>query len=182
MNCPNCKTNELYPKEIEPYLLALVCENCLGRLITSNDYDSWLKSNQHLPENPTKKLKITIPEFELVRLCPNCRRILIKYKVGQNVPFQIDRCSTCAGIWLDKGEWETLKSRNLHDDLNQIFTDHWQEEVKRGETRTHLAKMYEEKFGKEDYARIVKFKDWMQKHEKEDEIITYLRDPNPLQF
>ncbi|MCU0237925.1 MAG: zf-TFIIB domain-containing protein [Pyrinomonadaceae bacterium] len=182
MNCPNCKTNELYPKEIEPYLSALVCENCRGRWITSNDYDSWLKSNQHLPENPTKKLKMTIPEFELVRLCPECRRILIKYKVGQNVPFQIDRCSTCAGIWLDKGEWETLKRRSLHDDLKKIFTDHWQEEVKRGETRSHLSKMYEEKFGKEDYARIVKFKQWMDEHEKEDEIIAYLRDPNPLQF
>ncbi|MEK7723973.1 MAG: zf-TFIIB domain-containing protein, partial [Acidobacteriota bacterium] len=102
----------------------------------------WLKSHEDLPLIPSKKLKVSIPEFELARLCPECRRILVKYKVGQNIPFLIDRCGQCAGIWLDKGEWEILKRRNLHDDLQKIFTDHWQEEVKKGETRTNLAKMY----------------------------------------
>ena len=182
MNCPVCKTFELAQREIEPNLYASACENCKGRWLSFADYDAWLKANENLPVIPAKKIKMTIPEFELVRLCPECRRILIKYRVGQDLPFFIDRCGTCAGIWLDKGEWETLKRRNLHDDLQKIFTDHWQEEVKRGETRSTLAKMYEEKFGKEDYSKIVKFKEWMDAHEKEDEIIAYLRDPNPLQF
>lgn len=182
MNCPNCKTNELTRREIEPNLFALRCENCRGKWLSHYDYDVWLKSQENLPITPSKKIKMAIPEFELARVCPECRRILVKYKVGQNVPFLIDRCGQCAGIWLDKGEWETLKRRNLHDDLQKIFTDHWQEEVKKGETRAHLAKMYEDKFGKEDYAKIVRFKDWMENHEKEDEILAYIRDPNPLQF
>ncbi len=182
MNCPVCKHIELFKREIEPNLLASACEDCRGRWVSNSDYDIWLKSHKNLPEIPSKKLKMTIPEFEIVRLCPECRRILVKYKVGQNVPFLIDHCGTCAGIWLDKGEWEILKRRNLHDDLHNIFTDHWQEEVKKGETRTRLAQMYEEKFGKDDYVKIVRFKDWMENHEKEDEIIAYLRDPNPLQF
>jgi Zn-finger nucleic acid-binding protein len=182
MNCPVCKNFELNKREIEPNLYASDCENCRGRWLSYQEYDVWLKAKDDLPAVLPKKLKMMIPEFELVRLCPECRRILVKYKVGQNVPFLIDRCGTCAGIWLDKGEWEILKRRNLHDDLQKIFTDHWQEEVKKGETRTHLAKMYEEKFGKEDYAKIIKFKEWMENHEKEDEIISYLRDPNPLQF
>ncbi len=182
MNCPVCKNFELNQIEIEPNLWASRCENCHGKWISHNDYERWLKSHENLPMTQAKKTKITIPEFELARLCPQCRRILVKYKVGQNVPFTIDRCGSCAGIWLDKGEWETLKRRNLHDDLQEIFTDHWQEEVKRGETRENLAQMYETKFGKEDYAKIVNFKEWMENHDKEDEILAYIRDPNPLQF
>jgi len=182
MNCPICKNIELIKREIEPNLWALACGHCRGRWISQPDYEYWQKSQENLPVIPSRKIKMTIPEFELARLCPHCRRILVKYKVGQNVPFLIDRCGTCAGMWLEKGEWETLKRRNLHEDLQKIFTDHWQEEVKRGETRTRLVAMYEEKFGKEDYAKIVKFKDWMEAHEKEDEILAYIRDPNPLQF
>ncbi len=182
MHCPVCQNIELIKREIEPDLWASACENCRGRWLSHPDYERWLKSHQDSSVTPSKKLKMTIPEFELVRLCPECRRILVKYKVGHNVPFMLDRCGTCAGVWLEKNEWEVLKRRNLHDDLQKIFTDHWQEEVKKGETRTHLAKMYEEKFGKEDYAKICKFKDWMENHEKEDEILSYLRDPNPLQF
>ena len=182
MFCPVCKNIELSKREIEPNLWASACENCRGRWLTSIDYNNWLKSRENLAVVPSKKIKITMPEFELARLCPECKRILVKYKVGQNIPFLIDRCGNCAGIWLDKGEWETLKRRNLHEDLHEIFTDHWQEEVKKGETRAHLTKMYEEKFGKEDYTKIVKFKEWMENHDKEDEILAYIRDPNPLQF
>lgn len=182
MNCPVCKTEELFRKEIEPILIASACQKCKGRWLSHNDYESWLKSHENIPELPSRKIKMTIPEFELVRLCPECRRILVKYRVGHNIPFSLDRCGTCAGVWLEKDEWEILKRRNLHDDLQKIFTDHWQEEVKKGETRARLAAMYEQKFGKEDYARICKFKDWIEAHEKEDEIIAYLRDPNPLQF
>jgi Zn-finger nucleic acid-binding protein len=182
MNCPVCKTTELNKREIEPNLSAMACENCRGRWISLKDYEIWLKLHENLPDVLPKKLKINVPEFEHVRLCPECRRILVKYRVGQNIPFSIDRCGTCAGAWLEKNEWEVLKRRNLHDDLQKIFTDHWQEEVKKGDTRNQLAKMYETKFGKDDYAKILRFKDWMENHEKEDEIIAYLRDPNPLQF
>lgn len=183
MKCPVCKTSDLSRKEIEPNLWSMACEVCQGNWLSLADYQSWLKSDErsHL-DFPPAELKMSIPEFELVRLCPECRRILVKYKVGKNIPFNLDRCGTCAGVWFEKDEWEVLRSRNLHADLQKIFTDHWQEEVKKEETRNHLEKMYEQKFGKEDYDKIREFKNWMDNHQKEDEIIAYLRDPNPLQF
>lgn len=182
MKCPVCRQYDLLPFELEPNLTANICRNCDGKWISQNAYQLWLKSHENLPELPSKEIKMTIPEFELAKLCPECRRILVKYKVGHNVPFNLDRCGTCAGVWLEKDEWEILRSRNLHDDLQKIFTDHWQEEVKQEETRNHLMLMYAEKFGREDYEQILRFKEWVDSHEKADEIKAYIRDPNPLLF
>jgi len=183
MKCPACRKKDLTMREIEPDLWAEVCAECSGKWISSGNYQKWLDiRGEILPEIPADEANITIPSFELARLCPKCRRILVKYKVGRNIPFKIDRCSNCAGVWLDENEWETLKSRNLHDELNRIFTDHWQAEVKREETRETLKTIYKKKFGTEDYERIRTFKSWMQSHEKSGEILAYVRDKNPLQF
>lgn len=184
MNCPVCKYNSLKTREIEPNLFAEVCEKCSGKWISSENYEKWLEHHGDiLPElPPIHDSGMSIPEFELARLCPVDRRILIKYKVGRNLPFKIDRCSNCAGVWLDNTEWIALKERNLHDELNKIFTDHWQEEVKKEETRKILEGIYKEKFGGDDYAKIKEFKIWIEQHEKSGEIMAFLRDKNPLQF
>lgn len=171
-------------QEIEPNLFAEVCTKCSGKWVSSDNYEKWLE--QHgatLPEIPaTEDAGMTIPEFELARMCPMDRRILIKYKVGRNLGFKIDRCSNCSGVWLDDKEWIALKDRNLHDELNKIFTDHWQEEVKKEETRKTLERIYKEKFGEDDYMKIKDFKSWIEHHEKGGEIMAFLKDKNPLQF
>ena len=184
MKCPVCKEENFETKEIDPNLFGKVCKKCEGKWISSENYDRWLEHlGATLPElPPSGETDLTIPEFELARLCPKCRRILVKYKVGRGTSFKIDRCGNCAGVWLEADEWKTLKSRNLHDELNKIFTDHWQEEVNREETRKTLEKIYKEKFGEADYGKIKDFKSWVNAHEKSGEIIAYIRDKNPLQF
>lgn len=184
MNCPVCKSETLETKEIEPNLFAEVCEKCEGKWISSKNYENWLAAHGDiLPEIPAdKESELTIPAFQIARLCPVDKRILIKYKVGHDIPFSIDRCGNCAGVWLDKDEWEILKSRNLHDEMNKIFTDHWQEEVQKDEMRKRLGRIYSDKFGETDYTKIRDFKTWIDSHEKQGEILAYLKDPNPLQF
>ena len=183
MKCPVCKRADLETKEIEPNLFAETCGNCKGKWITSDNYEQWLKHHgKILPEIPGQGSNMTIPEFELARLCPKDGRILIKYKVGRNIPFKLDRCGNCGGVWLDKDEWEVLKSRNLHDELNQIFTKNWQEQVAQDQIGKNLENIYREKFGVENYEKIKSFKTWIDQHEKQAEILAYLRDPNPLQL
>ncbi len=184
MNCPVCKYNSLEIQEVETNLFADVCTSCKGKWISSDNYEKWLEQHgKDLPELPSDgDSGMTIPEFELARLCPIDKRILIKYKVGRNLSFKIDRCSNCAGVWLDDTEWQSLKARNLHDDLNKIFTDHWQEEVKKEETRKTLEGIYRDKFGEADYTKIKDFKTWIEDHEKGGEIMAFLKDKNPLQF
>lgn len=183
MRCPVCQNSEIEMLELEPNLWARVCGACNGKWISNNNYQKWLECRgEILSEIPSDEPNISVREFELARLCPKCRRILVKYKVGRNIPFKIDRCGNCAGVWLDENEWETLKSRNLHDEINKIFTDHWQEKIKQEETREALRTIYEQKFGLEDYKKIRAFKTWINSHEKSGEILAYIRDKNPLQF
>ena len=184
MKCPVCKQNSLKSNEIEPNLFAEVCAKCKGKWVSNLNYEMWLEEHGTiLPELPApESTNMTIPEFELARMCPVDKRILIKYKVGRNLPFMIDRCSNCSGVWLDDKEWMALKERNLHDELNKIFTDHWQEEVKKEDTRKTLQKIYRDKFGENDYYKIKEFKTWIENHEKGGEIMAFLKDKNPLQF
>ena len=56
---------------------------------------------------------------------------MVKFLVGRGLSFTLDHCEGCKGIWLDRNEWEALKKRNLHDDLNLMFTSFWQTEANR---------------------------------------------------
>lgn len=183
MKCPACKLESLETMEIEQQLFAEVCTECGGKWISSHNYNQWLRHHGRiLPEIPAEESELSIPQFEIARLCPTDGRILIKYDVGRDIPFRLDRCGNCGGVWLDHNEWEILKSRNLHDELNKIFTDKWQESVHNDEMRRHLEKIYQEKFGTDQYASIKDFKTWIDQHEKRSEILAYLKDEDPLQF
>lgn len=183
MNCPVCKYESLENRRIEEELWAEVCPKCEGNWISRQSYADWYKTlDKILPMKSLDEGEMTIPQFQLARLCPKCQRILVKYDVGKNIGFKIDRCSDCAGVWLEKDEWDILKSLNLHDEMQKIFTDHWQEEIDKKETRQVLDKMYKEKFGAEDYQKIKDFKVWLDENEKTAEILAYLDDENPLQF
>ena len=184
MKCPVCKKENFNIREIEKDLNAEFCRECDGKWISSENYEKWLEQHgDTLPELPSKEENdMSIPDFELARLCPQCRRILVKYKVGHGTSFKVDRCGSCAGVWLDANEWDALKSRNLHDELHKVFTDHWQEEVSREETRKALEKIYKEKFGEDDYEKIKSFKLWVNQHKKSSEILAFIKDKNPFQF
>jgi Zn-finger nucleic acid-binding protein len=182
MKCPVCKTIELVSNEIEPNLTASVCENCNGKWITANDYSSWRSfQSENLPVKPPTELRAELTEFEMARLCPKCKRILLKYKAGYETGFMLDRCNDCGGMWFDRDEWETLKERNLHDDLQEIFLDSWQQDVRRKEAQKRLEQIYQEKFGAEDYDKIKTFKDWLDSHERKNEIRAFLNDDKPFE-
>ena len=183
MKCPVCKTTVLKTSEIEPNLKAEVCENCGGKWIAANDYYSWRTAHgENLPEKPATETRAELIQFESARVCPNCKRILLKYKVGHETGFMLDRCNDCGGMWFDRDEWETLKERNLHDDLQEIFLDSWQEDVRRKETQLRLEQIYREKFGAEDYDKIKTFKDWLDRHNRKNEIRAFLNDDNPFEI
>jgi Zn-finger nucleic acid-binding protein len=181
MNCPVCKTVSLATAELESDLVAFTCRQCGGDWVRDSLYRSWReKQGEDLPEKPGDGATIQLTNVEFARLCPDCNRILVKYKVGRDVNFTVDRCGGCGGVWLDKDEWTTLKERNLHDNLYDFFTESWQSEVRREETRKKLEAIYEQKFGAEAYAEIKRFKAWMDEQPSKTEIVAFLNDANPL--
>ena len=176
MKCPVCKTVELSLSTLESNLTSRHCDHCGGNWIPSFEYWKWREAHkENLPEqdaaphapNPSTGVLIA-------KLCPECSRILIKFRVGRGVNFSLDQCGNCGGIWFDKDEWEALKARNLHDDVHTIFTAPWQSQVRSEESRRKQEQIYVNKFGAEGFEEVRRMKEWIDEHPRKQEIIAYL--------
>ena len=180
MNCPLCKTANLEKVLLEAELPSLKCDGCGGNWVSGSVYWNWLETHRH--RSPVAELPVDEPviDVEKAKLCPECRRIMVKYWVGHGIAFALDHCPSCRGIWFDRNEWDVLKSRNLHDTINSIFTAPWQSEVEREHRRKEAELSSLNKFGAEDYAEMKRIRRWLNQHPRREEILAYLSNVNPL--
>ncbi len=179
MNCPVCKTSNLKTVNLDQKLTAARCETCAGHWVSGREYQIWLE--QHgapEAEKPYSGPELEIADSQTAKICPECRRLLLRYIVGHGTGFGIDQCSSCFGIWFDRGEWDALRGRNLHDEVNRIFTAPWQTEARREERREQLARIYRREFG-DDYEEVRRVRDWIRGHNAKDRLLAFLTDANP---
>ena len=180
MKCPACDSSTLKPSRIENGPAARVCAGCEGQWISSKDYWSWMEQLDVDAPAIYSDVDYQTEDSRGAKLCPDCGRILIKFKVGHGLEFRLDHCNACNGVWLDKHEWDVLKSRNLHGDIHSIFSTQWQREVRTEERARHFDLSYRQKFG-EDYERIKGFKTWLDQEPLKSSILAFLTDPNPFE-
>jgi Zn-finger nucleic acid-binding protein len=178
MHCPVCKperTLEPAPLE-EGKLSARRCPSCNGHFIRSADYWRWRAiAGDNLPAQPAAAEARAATEASGLRLCPDCSHVMGRYKVGHGVGFTVDRCRNCEGAWLDGGEWEALRVRNLHDDLPRIFDDEWQRAVKREVQEQTTEESFRRRLGDDDYRRAQELRAWLDPHPKRSELFAYLQ-------
>jgi Zn-finger nucleic acid-binding protein len=179
MKCPACKTADLSPTSLEADLPAAACVVCEGNWISSSAYWAWLERHgPTLSEKPYEGSELSVSDRQEVKLCPECRRLMLRYRVGHGVEFSLDQCAGCNGIWLDRDEWAALKGRNLHDEIHLVFTAPWQSEVRREETRRRLDEIYARRFG-EDYEEIKRVKAWLDAHPDRSTVLAFFNDRDP---
>lgn len=183
MNCPVCKTTELSPLELEAGLNSQHCAQCAGNWIAGAAYWKWLETHgPNLPEREADTDHLRPTDSTEPLSCPECRERMYKYLVGKGMDFRLDQCNGCKGIWLDRHEWETLKERNLHDDLNNMLTEFWQGHARREARRKRAEQLYISKFGFEDYSEIARVRHWINDHANKDELIAFLTVNDPLEI
>jgi Zn-finger nucleic acid-binding protein len=174
--CPVCREQTLTENQLEADLACLRCSKCNGSWVSVWQYDQWLSlQRENLPEkesDPT--ITLVSGETAGVRFCPGCNYLLIKYQIGHQVPFTLNRCGHCGGVWFDKNEWEILKSRNLHDDVHLVFSPTWQSAVRREEHKQAIDEILREQLGDDDLKEIQRIKAWLQRHPKSAELYAYL--------
>lgn len=181
MNCPVCVSSKLVSKDLETNLTSMACNNCGGNWIAGATYWKWLEDHgPNLPERPADTEGLTLKEPGRYIDCPECRFRMVKYLVGRGLNFTVDHCEGCKGIWLDRNEWEILKRRNLHDDLNSMLTEFWQATAKREARMKSLEQIYIGRFGEKDYAEIRRVRSWMDKHPQKQYLLAFLTDRDPL--
>lgn len=181
MKCPVCKTDSLLKQTVSEPLSMSCCTDCDGKWLSSTDYWSWLETlDGELPEKVYSDFNLEVYDSSKAKLCPECGRILIKFRVGHGMDFKLDHCSSCNGVWFDKNEWEMLESRNLHDEIHKIFTTKWQNEIRLEEKNQYFERMYKQKFG-DDYEKVKEFKIWLDAQELKNTILAFLSDPKPFE-
>lgn len=181
MKCPLCKHIPLAQETVSEPLAMHCCAKCEGKWLSSTNYWSWLDTLEgELPEKEYSDFSYEVSDSKTAKICPDCGRILIKYKVGHGLNFKLDHCNGCNGVWFDKNEWEMLERKNLHDEVHKIFTTSWQNQVRQEEKNSYFNKSYKQKFG-DDYPKLKEFKAWLDAHELKPSILAFLTDPKPYE-
>jgi len=166
MRSPIHREIELINEVIEPGLAVYQCPISRGIWIPIHSYLDWLQKQgapvKPLPENYQPE---TISDADRPALiCPESGTILTRYRVGHGLDFQIDHCYLTGGIWLDRGEWEALKSKGLHDHLTMIFTAHYQHKVRDEAAAERHREFLAQRLGADTLNKLDEFCAWVGDH------------------
>jgi Zn-finger nucleic acid-binding protein len=110
INCPVCGNHELVEVKYSPDsdLLIDYCSNCGGTWFDGGELNVLDTLSEDLDN---MKLRLGRAVFEMrekmgktdIKKCPKCKTpTLNPFKTSENV--EVDFCSKCKGIWLEKGE------------------------------------------------------------------------------
>jgi len=171
MNCPKCRNaalQSLIPYSSEP---PYRCKECGGY---------WIKLEE-APQLHELATECAAPEAGKNRdgdagLCPNGHGILRRTRVELDERFYLDRCSTCAGVWFDQGEWERLATANLLDNLGTLWTQSWQRQQAASDHERNALRVAEQRFGAELTAALLSLAERLRDEPLRSEAVAFLTE------
>lgn len=177
MLCPQCRTPSFDSYSPEAGLEAIRCATCFGLFISSARYFAFVSTSpDQAVEQPPPPV---VSDQREIKLCPACTKFMHYYAVGHGVSFGIDKCNTCGAVWLNAGEWEELRRRQIHRNLHTIASDIWQERVRREIRAAAERAGMLRRLGAEDLEKLEGISAWVQSHPHATEILAYLRRAVP---
>jgi len=154
MKCTSCKQGVLTPSFIDGQFRAHTCSSCGGNWIFIEDYVAWKEKNPDYVFSNDIQMEFDIDDTKKALLCPSTGTIMRKFRVSSTNEHRIDYSSAVCGLWLDKGEWELLKSEGLAGCLNAVVTQHWQKNIRDNNTKDNFSDIYTAKFGEDAYHKV----------------------------
>jgi Zn-finger nucleic acid-binding protein len=177
LQCPACRVDSLQPAEAEPLLPSRRCGRCGGQFIRGEQFYLWLEHPDRSSTPPVSAdTDCNVIDTPQAKICPECGKIMRRYRVGHGIHFVIDRCGACAGIWLDDNEWELLKRQQLHDRVHFVFSSAWQAKLHREEQHRRASERLEARLGPTDFAELQHTISWLEQHPHREEMIAHLLD------
>lgn len=177
MKCTACNEGVLNSDYLESLLPCRTCSNCGGHWLALTDYLRWLADEPVLAIEKSE-VRVESVDTQKAMICPKTGKIMTKYRITSDSEHRLDLSPSVDCIWLDSGEWQLLKQHGLADRLNQIFTRHWQQEIREQESSDILRAMYQRKFG-ERYASIKAFRKELMEVPDKHSVIAYLIAEDP---
>jgi Zn-finger nucleic acid-binding protein len=161
--------------EVAPDLMAQACSECSGIWLDRAKYDAWrAKQAGDLPETNTPA-QLAVSDTHKAKICPQCGHLLLPYRVGHGLSFSIDYCGACGGVWCDRGEWGLIKGKNLHDNLHDIVSQHWQAAVRQAGVQEAIEQTYARHLGA-NYTKAREVRTWLRGQPQKALIFAYLAD------
>ena len=181
MNCPVCPSQPLAASESRTDPNTHACPTCRGRWLTFNDHLAWLERTSTGPTRPPAIIpalpNAIAPEpAQKARICPVCGRLLTRFRISLDLPFTLDRCGNCAGVWFDDAEWTVVKSAGLLPGLHHLFNDTHQHKLEAEERRRNHEARCRAIVGEEAFERARTFKLWLDNHPHKDALMAFLED------
>ncbi|MEO0424678.1 MAG: zf-TFIIB domain-containing protein [Pseudomonadota bacterium] len=176
-NCPKCKHRVLLPTVLTAGLSARGCKGCRGAMVDLVAYRAW-SDHQGIDAVRTEGgADIAVDDTAKAVLCPNCDKLMLKFRVSPDTENRLDYCAGCDAAWLDGGEWQQLEHMGLRANLGSVFSEPWQRRVREGEVSRMQAATLRERFGeRHDY--LIAFKRWLQTQPDRHEIVGWLATPD----
>ncbi|MGD1904984.1 MAG: hypothetical protein ACFB0C_03215 [Leptolyngbyaceae cyanobacterium] len=183
MQCPKDKSVELFDGHLPTGPQAKCCPDCGGAWISSAQYLAWQQAKGVNPEAEPQVTVLpstfsggTAPALDnRAALCPECQHYLARGRVSlQDIEFFVEYCPNCQGYWCDGGEWAMLQAVDLDLNLQYIFDETWQAQVKALDASQRERKATVEKLGPELAARVFDLADQLQNHPNGDFGVAYM--------
>ena len=177
MKSPVDPNTSLIQREIEPGLIAYTCPKSGGIWIDHKHYWDWLLKQPGFPK-PTpaiSNMPVAIEDpHNRPLISPESGRLMIKYRVGNALNFRIDHDSISGGFWLDKGEYDLIRERNLHDELHLICSPEYQQVLAKLDAEAVFDQRIRDILGPDRCALIRDLASTIENQEIESVAIAYL--------
>lgn len=181
MLCPSCKTGELIDNRLDNLFISKKCNHCEGDWFLLNDYLAWKEISADVVQNQADvdlaamdSADVSISETKHALICPLTGSLMIKFHINHKTQHKIDFSPNIGGIWLDKGEWELLKTFGLSNAINLIFTESWQRKIKHDASIEAIVARMKQKLGDEDYKQLMALHNWVANHPQKQMILAFL--------
>ncbi|MEG4628478.1 zf-TFIIB domain-containing protein [Microcoleus sp. AR_TQ3_B6] len=183
MECPKCKHPNLEGGTLAGSMSVEWCPNCYGIWIPGREYEAWQKEQRQWYNKSDKPqatgtlgIEFTPSAYDSkAALCPEDGHYLSRAKVPfSRVPFYIERCMLCGGIWCDNGEWDILETLGFHTEIDKMFSPNWQAKARVQELASRERQVLTEKLGPDIAGYVLELAEVLADHPHADCAATYI--------
>lgn len=109
MRCPKC-AGSLHGVDSREGVTLDFCDGCKGLWFEAGEVASYFELTSDVPDLDTARATQTSSAWS----CPKCSTALVSFRYGAPGDLVVDRCLSCGGIWLDRGEVPALERLSAH--------------------------------------------------------------------
>ena len=174
MQCPSCKKSALVPTKLADGLPSFMCQSCEGHLIEVLSYRFWSDRGSAAARDSVNLVASEPMDSKHALVCPQCQKVMTKYRMSDAVSNRIDLCGNCGRFWIDRGEWALVRSLNLDTNLTKIFNEPWQKAIRQSQASLAKSHRLRETLNDEEYQRLVDLREWINGHALKEDILDFL--------